>query len=258
MAKPAPTKKKSAFLEVRGLIAIAASLAFAGILVGFFVWMVRPAAAREVRAACTGLRPTMQNAKLCPKGQKTCRLPQPAPEIEATGYDGKPVLLSALRGKVVLLNFWSSWCGVCKSEKPSLGIMSDDMTSDDFVVLTLSSDRDWAKVLVAMAIAHNPDKVPHRFKRESPAPDAPTMQDALDIYAAAMPDGAPYQVALDPPDPKDANNNNLGTIANRWGLKAVPESFLIDRAGRIRYYFVNKRDWSSSVARTCIQAVIDE
>jgi peroxiredoxin len=260
--KPAPkaaAKPARAFLELRGLFAISASLLAAGILVGFFVWMVRPAAAREVRAACTGLRPQMHNKMLCPKDEPNCRLPQPAPDFTASGHDGKPVKLSSLRGKVVLLNFWSSWCDVCKSEKPSLGLMSDDMVDDDdFIVLTLSSDTDWAKVLVAIAISHNPSKVPERFKRKSPPPDAPTMQDALGIYKAAMPDGAPYRVALDPQDPNDADNNNLGTIANAWGLTAVPESFLIDRAGRIRYYFVNKRDWDASVARTCIQAVIDE
>jgi hypothetical protein len=61
-------------------------------------------------------------------------------------------------------------------------------------------------------------------------------------------------VFLDPP----ADGDNIGKIAASWGIKAVPESFLIDRRGYIRAYFVNKRDWQSPVAETCLRSVIDE
>ena len=59
---------------------------------------------------------------------------------------------------------------------------------------------------------------------------------------------------LDPP----SGDGNIGTIAASWGIKAVPESALIDRKGNIRAYFVNKRDWKSPVAETCIRSVIEE
>jgi hypothetical protein len=69
-----------------------------------------------------------------------------------------------------------------------------------------------------------------------------------------MPSGVPFNVLLDPPQ----GEGNIGAIAASWGIKAVPESALIDRNGMIRAYFVNKRDWQSPVAETCLRSVIDE
>ena len=55
-----------------------------------------------------------------------------------------------------------------------------------------------------------------------------------------------------------AEEGETGPIARSYGVTKVPESFLIDRAGNLRYYFVNKRDWSSDVVATCLRSVIDD
>lgn len=70
--------------------------------------------------------------------------------------------------------------------------------------------------------------------------------------AKKFPRGLPMTVLLDKPV-----RGNLGPVTRRYGLRAVPESFVIDRSGQIRYHFINKRDWDSDVAITCLRALRD-
>src|SRR6266478_3427069 len=53
------------------------------------------------------------------------RNPDPAPEFKLTGLDGKPVALADSKGKVILLNFWATWCGPCRAEIPDLVELQD-------------------------------------------------------------------------------------------------------------------------------------
>lgn len=213
-----------------------------------FMWMVGPAADREVDAACGSLRSAAPKPVLCPGGQP-CSFPLVAPDFTALDHAGKPVNLSQYRGKVVLLNFWASWCAVCKNEKPSLGQITRDLAGDDFVVITLASDRKWTEILYALMSSLSPGKIDPNL-----APDA-DLAATLAAYKNALPEGTPFHVFLDEPPNEDTQ---IGKIAAAWGVAAVPESFIIDKNGRIRYYFDNSRDWNLSVAHTCLRSIIDE
>lgn len=65
---------------------------------------------------------------------------KPAPNFELTDIDGKKVKLSEFRGKVVLLNFWATWCGPCKAEMPSLNSLYLAMRDKEFIILAISVD----------------------------------------------------------------------------------------------------------------------
>ena len=65
-----------------------------------------------------------------------------APSLSLPDLDGTEVSLDAMRGKIVLLNFWATWCGPCRSEMPSLERLYQDFNSDpDFALLTVSTDQ---------------------------------------------------------------------------------------------------------------------
>jgi thiol-disulfide isomerase/thioredoxin len=240
----AETPKSGIVLDSRVLAVSAGALSITAAILAVFMWMVPSAAAREEKAACRGLHGyDPLNAALCTGGN--CALPTPAPDFTAMDHDGKPVKLSDFRGKVVLVNFWASWCGVCKTEKPSLNKMAENLASDDFVVIALASDHSWTDVLLSLVDSLAPGQKP---KGEV------SFEQALAAYQKSLPDGIPFKVFIDPPK----GDGNIGQIAASWGISAVPESALIDRKGNIRAYFVNKRDWTTNVAETCLRSVIDE
>lgn len=63
-----------------------------------------------------------------------------APPLQFTTVDGKKVSLSDLKGKVVLLNFWATWCGPCRQEMPDIVKLYNSHKDRGLVVLGLSTD----------------------------------------------------------------------------------------------------------------------
>ncbi len=69
----------------------------------------------------------------------------PSKDPEFEGPQGKTMTLADLKGKVILLNLWATWCGPCRKEMPHLDELQAELGSDQFEVVALSIDRGSAE-----------------------------------------------------------------------------------------------------------------
>jgi len=65
---------------------------------------------------------------------------EPAPALIARQFDGQAIDLAALRGHVVVLNFWASWCTPCRAEMPALDALAREFQGRGVTVIGLSAD----------------------------------------------------------------------------------------------------------------------
>ena len=113
-----------------------------------------------------------------------------APEFSLTLLDGSELALSDLRGQVVVLNFWASWCAPCRREASALESV-------------WATYKDQGVVFVGV-----------------------TYRDAQDASLAFIQEyGLTYLNGLD----------EMGRISDDYGVTAVPETYVIDHAGRITW-----------------------
>ena len=67
-----------------------------------------------------------------------------APDFSASDITGNPLTLSDFKGKIVLLDFWATWCPPCRAEIPNLLDIFRKYSGRDFVIISVSLDRDTA------------------------------------------------------------------------------------------------------------------
>lgn len=72
------------------------------------------------------------------RSQEELAVGKPAPEFTLNDFDGNPVSLYDLRGKVVLLNFWSAACPPCREKMPILQRIYDDLQGRGFTILAIN------------------------------------------------------------------------------------------------------------------------
>src|SRR6266852_5870064 len=78
------------------------------------------------------------------------RNPDPAPDFSLTGLDGRPITLADSHGKVILVNFWATWCGPCRAEIPDL-VELQNKYKDRLQILGLVVDDDDQDVIKEFA-----------------------------------------------------------------------------------------------------------
>ena len=88
----------------------------------------------------------------------TAELGDTAPDFQLEDTAGNKVSLEGLRGKVVLINFWATWCPPCRAEMPSMEKLNEAMADEDFVMLAINVEENGRT-----SVPEFLNKTPHAF-----------------------------------------------------------------------------------------------
>ncbi len=137
----------------------------------------------------------------------------PAPEIELESPTGKKYTLSDLKGKVVLIDFWASWCGPCRKANPKVVETYKKYKSKGFTVYSVSLD------------GINP-RLRSRYKTEEQISAQLNLAKEKWVKAIEQ-DGLEWDTHV-----SDLQYWN-SIAAQTYGVRSIPQTFLIDREGKI-------------------------
>ncbi|MGC8529266.1 MAG: TlpA disulfide reductase family protein [Leptospirillia bacterium] len=140
-----------------------------------------------------------------------------APDFDLKTVDGKNVHLSDYRGRVVMLNFWATWCKPCRQEMPSMEEMSKGFR-------TVAGDR-------FILLAVNENNVFYQGK----------VKPFLEKF------GIDFTVPLDP----------LGKLDHLYKITGVPETFVIDQKGVVAEHVIGPRDWRMKDSLVVVHDLLD-
>ena len=147
----------------------------------------------------------------------TALSPVPAPAIELKDTSGKLHRLSDYRGKVVVVNFWATWCEPCRAEMPSLQKLKE----------RFDQDKRRPASLVVLAVNYNENAA------------------NIDKFLQAV--RVEFPVLLD----------SFGEASHAWKPGVLPASFMIGRDGRLYYRVIGELDWAGAEAMSVVERLID-
>jgi len=128
-----------------------------------------------------------------------------APDYTGISLDGDTIDLADLRGRVVVLNVWATWCRPCVAEMPALQRLHEDLGDEGLSVVAVSVDN-------AALVMGDPGEAVRAFVKEH---------------------GITFAVLLDPET----------RIESAYPVAGLPITFVIDREGRIRESVLGPRAW---------------
>jgi cytochrome c biogenesis protein CcmG/thiol:disulfide interchange protein DsbE len=131
---------------------------------------------------------------------------------------GKPGHLSDFKGKVVVLNFWATWCPPCVEETPALNRLQKYIASRNGVVLGVAADEDPAAY--------------EKFLRDQ---------------------GVIFPTYRDP-----STKDNHSPIAGAYGTSMYPETYVIDRHGKIARKIIGFQQWDSPEMLAYFDAILGQ
>jgi peroxiredoxin len=136
--------------------------------------------------------------------------PKPASDFTVRLAGGQRFRLAEQRGKVVLINFWATWCPPCREEMPSMERLWQQHRDNGFVLVAVSVD---AKTEVVQPFVGE-----HKLT---------------------------FPVAVDP----------AMDVANLYGVKGLPSSFVVGPAGDVVALAVGPRAWDGDAAHSLIERI---
>jgi thiol-disulfide isomerase/thioredoxin len=166
------------------------------------------AVVRGIKPIAPGASPESMNA---PSGASS-GVPSGPVDFSLPDLSGRAVKLADYRGKVVVLNFWATWCAPCRAEIPSLVELNRGVAGKDVVLLTVA--------------------VNSGGRRE------------IEAFYTQLGVSLPTLVDLD------------GKAYFAFGLTGVPETFILDRGGRIVQHYIGPRAWASPEFRAILDRIL--
>jgi len=115
----------------------------------------RRAALTGVAAAALGLFAYSTAVRLVPSRRPQAREGSPAPRLELTDVSGQRATLAQYKGRVVLLDFWATWCDSCAAELPDLRRLHEKYRGDGFEILAASVDVGGRRKLLPYIAEHS-------------------------------------------------------------------------------------------------------
>jgi cytochrome c biogenesis protein CcmG, thiol:disulfide interchange protein DsbE len=134
-----------------------------------------------------------------------------APRFAVTTDKGRQITPRDFGGKVLVLNFWATWCPPCIEELPSLETMAKQLGAEGVVVLGVSVDKNQQ-----------------------------LYQDFLNRARVS------FETARDPE----------ASISSEYGTYKYPETYVIDKDGRVRQKYIGPRDWTEPAVMQSIRALL--